>query len=77
MSTHAGATGWEHPGTDPIRHDPRTRIGPDAALPAVFELSGTIAEFGRGERARTYGNDLVGTVRVATREPPRRISEVA
>ena len=22
----------------------------DAALPAVFELSGTIAEFGRGER---------------------------
>ncbi len=25
-------------------------LGPDAALPAVFELSGTIAEFGRGER---------------------------
>ena len=26
-------------------------LGLDAALPAVFELSGTIAEFGRGERA--------------------------
>lgn len=25
-------------------------LGLDAALPAVFELSGTIAEFGRGER---------------------------
>jgi len=28
-------------------------LGLDAALPAVFELSCTIAEFGRGERRQT------------------------
>jgi hypothetical protein len=33
-------------------------LGLDAALPAVFELSGTIAEFGRGERTWTSHTDL-------------------
>jgi hypothetical protein len=36
-------------------------LGLDAALPAVFELSCTIAEFGRGERARAS----------LTQQPPR------
>jgi hypothetical protein len=33
-------------------------LGLDAALPAVFELCGTIAEFGRGERSHTSRTDL-------------------
>ena len=52
-------------------------LGLDAALPAVFELSGTIAEFGRGERARACENDVIGTVRVAQPSGGRRAREVA
>lgn len=33
-------------------------LGLDAALPAVFELRCTIAEFGRGERRQTSTTDL-------------------
>jgi hypothetical protein len=33
-------------------------LGLDAALPAMFELTGTIGEFGRGERSQTPGTDL-------------------
>ena len=43
-------------------------VGLDAALPAVFELSATIAEFGRGERDSPATNDLPITMRLA--EPP-------
>lgn len=41
-------------------------LGLGAALPAVFEI-GKEREFGRGERTSAYGNDIVGTVRVAPR----------
>jgi hypothetical protein len=41
-------------------------LGLGEALSAVFEIRPRkIGEFGRGERARTYGNDLVGTAVVA------------
>jgi hypothetical protein len=33
-------------------------LGLDAALPAMFELTGTIGEFGRGERDCTSHNRL-------------------
>jgi hypothetical protein len=52
-------------------------LGLDAALPAAFELGHQIGEFGRGERARTYGNDLVGTVRVARTLSEKPIEVVA
>ena len=45
-------------------------LGLDAALPAVFELIGTIAEFGLGERDSPATNDLPITMRLA--EPPER-----
>jgi hypothetical protein len=43
-------------------------LGLDAALPAVFELTGTIGESGRGERGCPATNDLPITMRLA--EPP-------
>jgi hypothetical protein len=43
-------------------------LGLDAALPAMFELTGTIGEFGRGERHNPATTDLPITMRLA--EPP-------
>lgn len=48
-------------------------LGLDAALPAVFELTGTIGEFGRGERvspSRTQRSLSFVMVNATPREPP-------
>ena len=45
-------------------------LGLDAALPAMFELTGTIGEFGRGERDSPATNDLPITMRLAEAPEP-------
>jgi hypothetical protein len=51
-------------------------LGLGDALPAVFEI-GQEREFGRGERARARGNDVVGTVRVFRRSDDNSDENVA
>jgi hypothetical protein len=52
-------------------------LGLDAALPPVIELKRQIGEFGRGERARAYGNEVIGTIRVARHPPDHAVVVVA
>lgn len=52
------------------------RMGLGAALPSG-PLAVTISGYGRGERTSAYGNDIVGSVRVAPRTRIERLEGVA
>jgi hypothetical protein len=52
-------------------------LGLDAGLPPILELESQIGEFGRGERARAYGNEVIGTIRVARHPPDHAVAVVA
>ena len=44
---------------------------------AITERLDLFVAYGRGERARTYGNDLVGTVRVVPHRASQSVDVVA
>ena len=51
-------------------------LGLAAALPAVFELSCSIAEFGRGERSQDDDFDEIELIRSAIRRARRETRQV-